>query len=62
MRERQVRELKHLSSARKRKDSASSGERTPSSPNPLTREWGLEGSAGRNGLVGERSGKADGRG
>ena len=29
-----MRQLKHLSSARKRQHSASSGERTPSSPNP----------------------------
>jgi len=60
--ERQVRQLKHLSSARKRDNSASSGERTPSSPNRLTSEPGLQGLATTAAVEGERSGKADERG
>ena len=35
------RELKHLSSARKRDDSVSSGERTRSSPNQVDNDLGL---------------------
>lgn len=57
-----VRELKHLSSARKREDSASSGERKPSSPNQFTSELGLKGPATSGRAEGERSGKADERG
>ena len=41
-------ELKHLSNPRKRKDSASSGERKRSSPNPDPRGRGVEGGTEAN--------------
>ncbi len=60
--ERELSELKHLSSSRKREYSLSSGERKGKSPNRCASHAGVVGPAESDDSVEERSGKAGQRG